>query len=103
MKLFYIIKAIFFDGYFKVIIRKIYKLVTFWADLKKCVNEMLFSILTGFAAGALHVVSGADHLVAMAPSAIKKPSLALLLFKLSSSLYKSIPSEVISTPTILSP
>ena len=39
---------------------------------------MLISILTGFAAGAVHVVSGADHMVAMAPSAIKKPRLALM-------------------------
>ena len=38
---------------------------------------MLISILTGFAAGAVHVVSGADHMVAMAPSAIRKPRLAL--------------------------
>lgn len=38
---------------------------------------MFFSILTGFAAGALHVVRGADHLVAMAPSAFRKPRLAL--------------------------
>ena len=39
---------------------------------------MLISILTGFAAGAVHVVSGADHMVAMAPSAIRKPSAALM-------------------------
>ncbi len=38
---------------------------------------MLFSILTGFAAGAVHVVSGADHLVAMAPTAFRQPKLAL--------------------------
>ena len=38
---------------------------------------MLISVLTGFAAGAVHVVSGADHMVAMAPSAIRKPRLAL--------------------------
>ncbi|WP_320664977.1 hydantoin utilization protein A [Prochlorococcus sp. MIT 1223] len=38
---------------------------------------MLISILTGFAAGAIHVVGGADHLVAMAPTAINKPRLAL--------------------------
>ncbi len=38
---------------------------------------MLISILTGFAAGALHVVSGADHLIAIAPSALRKPSVAL--------------------------
>jgi len=39
---------------------------------------MLISILTGFAAGAVHVVSGADHMVAMAPSSIRKPRLALI-------------------------
>ncbi len=39
---------------------------------------MVISILTGFAAGAVHVVSGADHMVAMAPSAIKKPRIALM-------------------------
>ncbi len=38
---------------------------------------MLVSVLTGFAAGAVHVVSGADHMVAMAPSAIQKPRVAL--------------------------
>ncbi len=38
---------------------------------------MLISILTGFIAGAVHVVSGADHMVAMAPSALIKPKLAL--------------------------
>ena len=38
---------------------------------------MLISVLTGFAAGAVHVVSGADHMVAMAPSAIQKPKVAL--------------------------
>ena len=39
---------------------------------------MNLAILTGFAAGAIHVVSGADHLVSMAPSSIKKsPSRAL--------------------------
>ena len=38
---------------------------------------MLISTLTGFAAGAVHVVSGADHMVAMAPSSIKKPKVAL--------------------------
>jgi hypothetical protein len=38
---------------------------------------MLLSILTGFAAGAVHVVSGADHLVAMAPSSVHQPGLAL--------------------------
>ncbi len=39
---------------------------------------MLISILTGFAAGAVHVVSGADHMVAMAPSSIRKPQIALI-------------------------
>ena len=39
---------------------------------------MLISTLTGFAAGAVHVVSGADHMVAMAPSAINKPRVALI-------------------------
>ena len=39
---------------------------------------MLISVLTGFAAGAVHVVSGADHMVAMAPSAMRKPRLALI-------------------------
>ena len=39
---------------------------------------MLISTLTGFAAGAVHVVSGADHMVAMAPSAIQKPKVALI-------------------------
>ena len=39
---------------------------------------MLISTLTGFAAGAVHVVSGADHMVAMAPSAISKPKVALI-------------------------
>ncbi len=38
---------------------------------------MLIGIFTGFAAGALHVVSGADHMVAMAPSAIREPRIAL--------------------------
>ena len=38
---------------------------------------MLISLLTGFAAGAIHVVGGADHMVAMAPSAIRKPQFAL--------------------------
>ena len=39
---------------------------------------MLISVFTGFAAGAVHVVSGADHMVAMAPSAMQKPRLALM-------------------------
>ncbi len=38
---------------------------------------MIISIFTGFAAGAVHVVGGADHLVAMAPAAFSKPKLAL--------------------------
>ena len=38
---------------------------------------MLISILTGFVAGASHVVGGADHLVAMAPAALRKPRIAL--------------------------
>ena len=37
---------------------------------------MLISVMTGFAAGAIHVIGGADHLVAMAPNAMKKPKLA---------------------------
>ena len=39
---------------------------------------MMISILTGFAAGAVHVVSGADHMIAMAPSSIQKPRVALV-------------------------
>ena len=38
---------------------------------------MLISILTGFAAGAVHVVGGADHLVAMAPFSLRRPLPAL--------------------------
>ena len=34
-------------------------------------------ILTGILAGFVHVVSGADHLIAMAPSAITSPKIAL--------------------------
>ena len=34
---------------------------------------MLISVLTGFAAGAVHVVGGADHLVAMAPFSLRRP------------------------------
>ena len=34
-------------------------------------------ILTGILAGLIHVVSGADHLIAMAPSAITNPKIAL--------------------------
>ena len=38
---------------------------------------MLISIITGVAAGALHVVGGVDHLVAMAPVAMRHPRIAL--------------------------
>ena len=38
---------------------------------------MLISVITGFAAGAVHVVSGADHLVAMAPTSMRSPRSAL--------------------------
>ena len=38
---------------------------------------MLISLLTGVAAGAVHVVGGADHLVAMAPFSLNKPLAAL--------------------------
>ena len=34
-------------------------------------------ILTGIFAGFVHVVSGADHLIAMAPAAINNPQKAL--------------------------
>ena len=34
---------------------------------------MLISLLTGVAAGAVHVVGGADHLVAMSPFSLNKP------------------------------
>ena len=34
-------------------------------------------ILTGILAGFIHVVSGADHLIAMAPSAIINPKIAI--------------------------
>lgn len=34
-------------------------------------------ILTGILAGFVHVISGADHLIAMAPSAINNPRIAL--------------------------
>ncbi len=37
---------------------------------------MLISIITGIAAGAIHVLGGADHLIAMAPSALRKPKAA---------------------------
>ncbi len=38
---------------------------------------MVISIVTGFVAGVLHVVGGADHLVAMAPNGLSKPRAAL--------------------------
>lgn len=38
---------------------------------------MLISVITGLAAGAIHVVGGVDHLVAMAPTALRKPKTAL--------------------------
>jgi len=38
---------------------------------------MLISIITGIAAGAIHVVSGVDHLIAMAPVALQNPRIAL--------------------------
>ena len=38
-----------------------------------CSAAMLISLLTGFAAGAVHVVGGADHLVAMAPFSMDRP------------------------------
>ncbi len=38
---------------------------------------MLISVFTGFAAGALHVVGGVDHLVAIAPVSISRPGVAL--------------------------
>ncbi len=38
---------------------------------------MHFVILTGILAGFVHVVSGADHLIAMAPSAITSPKTAM--------------------------
>ena len=41
------------------------------------VFEMLISILTGFTAGAIHVLGGADHLIAIAPSALNQPKMAL--------------------------
>ena len=34
-------------------------------------------ILTGIIAGFVHIVSGADHLIAMAPAAINNPQKAL--------------------------
>lgn len=38
---------------------------------------MQFVLLTGIAAGAVHVVSGADHLIAMAPASFTNPRNAL--------------------------
>ena len=38
---------------------------------------MLISIITGIAAGAIHVVSGVDHLIGMAPVALRNPRIAL--------------------------
>ncbi len=38
---------------------------------------MFISVFTGFAAGALHVVGGVDHLVAMAPVSLQRPGMAL--------------------------
>ena len=38
---------------------------------------MLIIIFTGLAAGAIHVVSGADHLIAIAPSALRHPKIAI--------------------------
>ena len=38
---------------------------------------LLISLLTGFAAGAVHVVGGADHLVAMTPFSLRQPVAAL--------------------------
>ena len=37
---------------------------------------MLIPVLTGLAAGAVHVVGGADHLVAMAPFSLNRPRAA---------------------------
>ena len=38
---------------------------------------MKYIIFTGLIAGIIHVISGADHLIAMAPSSITNPKLAL--------------------------
>ena len=38
---------------------------------------MQYVITTGLIAGVVHVVSGADHLIAMAPSSITNPKIAL--------------------------
>ena len=37
---------------------------------------MLISVVTGLVAGAIHVVGGVDHLVAMAPVALRHPKIA---------------------------
>ena len=42
-----------------------------------CIELLLISLLTGFAAGAVHVVGGADHLVAMTPFSLRQPVAAL--------------------------
>ena len=42
-----------------------------------CTELLLISLLTGFAAGAVHVVGGADHLVAMTPFSLRQPVAAL--------------------------
>ncbi len=39
---------------------------------------MIISILTGFAAGGLHVIGGADHLVSMAPGSLRRQPLSAL-------------------------
>tara|TARA_B100001996_G_scaffold166153_1_gene126685 strand:+ start:78 stop:737 length:660 start_codon:yes stop_codon:yes gene_type:complete len=38
---------------------------------------MFISVLTGIAAGSIHVFGGADHLLAMSPVAMKSPRIAL--------------------------
>ena len=38
---------------------------------------MLIAIITGLVAGSIHVVGGADHLVAMAPVALRYPKTAI--------------------------
>ncbi len=38
---------------------------------------MIISIVTGFAAGAVHVLGGADHLLAVAPGVLHQPKMAL--------------------------
>ena len=51
--------------------------VAYASNLVRITNEMLISILTGFAAGAIHVVGGADHLVAIAPTVFRERRSAL--------------------------